>query len=67
MMIDSYHFDKTPMDAERETPVEDFTNTLYAAADAMASTIWGRHVAYATVCPGWSASNRYRRGLERGL
>jgi hypothetical protein len=63
-MIDSYHFDKTPEDAERETPVGDFSDALYAAADAVASTILGGHLAYATVCPGWSES--YRLGPECG-
>ena len=64
-MIDSYHFDKTPMDAERETPMEDFEDALYAAADAVASTILGWRVGYATVCPGWSES--YGMGLELGM
>lgn len=63
-MIDSYHFDKTPEDTQRETPVEDFEDALYAAADAVASTILGVPVAYATVCPGWSES--YMPGSERG-
>jgi hypothetical protein len=64
MMIDSYHFDKTPIDAERETPVEDFADALYAAGDAVASTSLGGRLAYVTVCPGWSES--YRMGPERG-
>lgn len=64
MMIDSYHFDKRPMAAERETPVEDFEDALYAAADAVASTILGWRVGYATVCPGWSES--YGTGHELG-
>jgi hypothetical protein len=64
MMIDSYHFDKTPLDAERETPIEDFSEALYAAGDAVASTILGWRLGYATVCPGWSES--YGIGPERG-
>jgi hypothetical protein len=64
MMIDSYHFDKTPMDTEIETPVENFEDALYAAADAVASTILGWRVGYATVYPGWSES--YGIGPERG-
>ena len=63
-MIDSYHFDKTPMDAERETHVEDFEDALYAAGDTVASTILGWPVGYATVCPGWSES--YGMGPEFG-
>src|SRR5215216_433670 len=65
-MIDGYHFDKTPEEAERETPVGDFSDALYAAADAVASTILGWHLAYATVCPGWAERYRYREELERG-
>jgi hypothetical protein len=63
-MIDSYHFDKTPLDAQVETPIEDFSDALYAAGDAVASTILGWRVEYATVCPGWSES--YGMGPERG-
>jgi hypothetical protein len=63
-MIDSYHFDRTPEDAERETPVEDFDDALYAAGDAVASTILGWRLGYATVCPGWSES--YGMGPEHG-
>jgi hypothetical protein len=63
-MIDSYYFDKTPEDAERETPVEDFTDALYFAADAVASTILGWRVGYATACPGWTAGTK--PGPERG-
>jgi hypothetical protein len=63
-MIDSYHFDKTPQDAERETPVEEFSDALYAAGDAVASTILGWRVGFATVCPGWSES--YGMGPKRG-
>ena len=63
-MIDSYHFDKTPEDAEMETPIEDFSDALYAAGDAVASTILGWRVGFATVCPGWSES--YGMGPEPG-
>jgi hypothetical protein len=64
MMIDSYYFDKTPEDAESETLVEDFDDALYAAGDAVASTILGWRLGYATMCPGWSES--YVMGPERG-
>jgi hypothetical protein len=64
MMIDSYHFDKTPEDAERETPIVDFADALYAAGDAVASTILGWRLGYVTVCPGWSES--YGAGPELG-
>jgi hypothetical protein len=64
MMIDSYHFDKTQEDAERETPIEDFSDALYAAGDAVASTILGWRLSYARVCPGWSES--YGMGPEPG-
>lgn len=63
-MINRYYFDKTPEDAQRETPVKDFGVALYAAADAVASTILGVHLAYATVCPGWSEGQRYRPDPE---
>lgn len=53
MMIDSYHFDETPENAEREIPVEDFEDALYAAADAVASKILGGHLAYVSACPGF--------------
>jgi hypothetical protein len=63
-MIDSYHFDKTPLEAQVETPVEGVGEALYAAGDAVASTILGWRGGYATVCPGWSES--YGMGPERG-
>jgi hypothetical protein len=64
MMTDRYCFDKTPEDAEMETPIEDFSDALYAAGGAVASTILGPGVVFATVCPGWSA--RYGTGPEPG-
>src|ERR687886_3054758 len=64
MMTDRYYFHKTPEDAEMETPVQDFSDALYAAGDAVASTILGSRVGFATVCPGWSES--YGMGPEPG-
>ena len=43
--------------------MEDFADALYAAGNAVASTILDWCVGYATVCPGWSES--YGMGPER--